>query len=164
MRRALVIFGVLIFVVAPAWAQFGRQPLRTVAVELGGETFQLEVARNSLVQYRGLGGRSRIEADGGMIFVYPAPRPMSFVMRDCLVPIDIAFLDGKGRVISIRSMKVEPPRGPGEEPTAYEARLPRYNSGLPALYAIEVAGGRLRELGVRSGHTIELDARQLRSR
>ncbi len=163
MRRALVALAVLFFVAAPVWAQGVRQPLRTVSVELGGEAFSLEVARHPLVQYRGLGGRREIAPNGGMIFVYPLPRPMSFVMRDCLVPIDVAFLDNEGRVISIHSMKVEPPRRPDEAPSDYEARLPRYSSGLPARYAIEVAGGRLRELGVRSGQTIPLDRRQLRS-
>jgi uncharacterized membrane protein (UPF0127 family) len=163
MRRALVALAVLLFAVAPAWAQGDRPPLRTLTVELGSESFALEVARHPLVQYRGLGGRREIAPNGGMIFAYQAPRPMSFVMRDCLVPIDVAFLDAQGRVISTHSMTVEPARRPDEAPSDYEARLPRYNSGLPAQYAIEVAGGRLRELGVRSGQTISLDERQIRS-
>jgi uncharacterized membrane protein (UPF0127 family) len=140
---------------APAHA---KTPLPTVDVVIAGERFALEVARDPLVQARGLGGRSWIDPHGGMLFVFPAPRATAFVMRDCPVPIDVAFLDAAGRVISIHAMQPEPPRGPDESAAAYEARLRPYPSGLPARYAIETAGGRMRELGLRGGDVVELPA------
>jgi len=138
----------------------GAQPLAkkldSIDVWIHGERFVLEVARDPQTQFRGLGGRTHIDANGGMIFPFATPRPTAFVMRDCLVPIDIAFLDSGGRVISIYEMPVEPPRKPDETPMAYEARLERYPSGLPASFAIETAGGRLRAVGLRPGDTIDL--------
>jgi hypothetical protein len=116
----------------------------------------LEVASDPVVMHRGLGGRLRIDPHGGMLFVYPAPRPLAFVMRDCLVAIDVAFLDEAGRVIAIHEMKPEPPRRPDESAAAYEARLPVYPSPLPARRAVELAGGRLRALGVRPGDRVEM--------
>jgi uncharacterized membrane protein (UPF0127 family) len=82
-------------------------------------------------------------------------------MRDCPIPIDVAFLDASGRVISLHEMPPEPARRPDESQLAYESRLEQYPSGLPALFAIETAGGRLRQLGVKGGDVIEIDAASL---
>lgn len=138
--------------------------LPTTDVWIGGERFQLEVARDPATQFRGLGGRTTIDPHGGMLFVFPYPHATAFVMRDCPIPIDIAFLDAEGRVIAIHEMQSEPPRGADESAGAYESRLRQYPSGLPALFAIETAGGRLRQLGVHGGDRIELNREALLAR
>ena len=138
--------------------------LPTTDVWIGGERFQLEVARDPATQFRGLGGRTTIDPHGGMLFVFPYPHATAFVMRDCPIPIDIAFLDAEGRVIAIHEMQSEPPRGADEPVGAYESRLRQYPSGLPALFAIETAGGRLRQLGVHGGDRIELNREALLAR
>lgn len=136
---------------APARAQGG---LPTREVVIGGERFRLEVAADPQAQYRGLGGRSEIPPNGGMLFVHDSSRPLAFVMRDCRVPIDVAFLDTAGRVLNVHTMRVEPLRRPGESIDAYEARLPVYPSAGAARYVIELAGGRFAALGVGAGDRI----------
>jgi len=130
--------------------------LPTASASIGGEHLELEVARDPAAQMRGLGGRTSIDPHGGMLFVFPQTRPLAFVMRDCPIPIDVAFLDAQGRVINVHAMQPEAPRAPGEAEFDYEARLHPYPSALPAHFAVEVAGGRLAELGVRSGDVIQL--------
>jgi hypothetical protein len=66
-----------------------------------------------------------------MLFPYPSPRPLAFVMRDCKVPIDVAFPDAGGRVLNVHTMKAEPPRREDESAAAYESRLPSYASAGP---------------------------------
>ena len=144
-------------VLAMAGVAVAQGALPTVAATIAGESFRLELAEDSETMFRGLGGRTEIPTRGGMLFAYPAPRPLAFVMRDCLVPIDIAYLDAEGRVLNRHTMRVEPPRGEDESVAAYEARLPSYRSAGPARYAVEVAGGLLDELGVRPGDRIELE-------
>lgn len=138
-------------------ANASASQLDTTVVSLAGERFTLEVARDPGVQFKGLGGRMSIPRDGGMLFVFGAPRETAFVMRDCPIPIDVAYVDSAGRVISIHEMKPEPARAANETVMAYERRLKQYPSGAPALYAIETAGGRLREIGLRAGDMVELD-------
>jgi hypothetical protein len=165
--RALRI-SALAIAVAMAALVAAAQPLATklptTDVWIGGERFQLEVARDPATQFRGLGGRTTIDPHGGMLFVFPYPHATAFVMRDCPIPIDIAFLDAEGRVIAIHEMQSEPPRGADESAGAYESRLRQYPSGLPALFAIETAGGRLRQLGVHGGDRIELNREALLAR
>jgi len=131
--------------------------LPTVAATIGGERFALELARDPATQMRGLGGRDAIDPHGGMLFAFDGPHPLVFVMRDCPIPIDVAFLDAQGRVINVFAMQPERPRAAGEAGAAYERRLRPYPSALPAQYAVEVAGGRLAALGVGSGDRIEID-------
>jgi uncharacterized membrane protein (UPF0127 family) len=138
----------------------GDAPAR-VWVALGGETFDLELARTPAERQRGLSGRAHIPRNGGMLFVFPRPQPLSMVMRDCPAAIDVAFLDAAGRVVALHEMSPEPPRRPGEGALEYERRLPVYPSGAPAQLAIETAGGRLRQLGIAPGDRVALDVEDL---
>lgn len=121
-----------------------------LAVQIADRTFDLEIAADDAARYQGLSDRAHIPADGGMLFVYPRETTLTFVMRRCLVPIDLLFLDASGRVVRMHAMAVEP----------YDTRdedLARYSSApYPAQFAIEVAGGTIRELGVTAGDKITL--------
>jgi hypothetical protein len=44
--------------------------------------------------------------DGGMLFVFPEPRMLSFWMYECLIDIDVIFLDASGTVTAIHRMPV----------------------------------------------------------
>ena len=151
---------------AAACADAERPPAahETLRVTLGGETFVLEVALDPATRQRGLSGRPFIPPHGGMLFVFGGAGLQAMVMRDCLVPIDVAFLDASGRVVAVHEMKTEPPRRAGERDFAYETRLPEYPSGRPALFAVETAAGRLAEAGVEVGQRVEFDTRVLARR
>ena len=135
-----------------------------VWVAIGGETFQLELALDSATRHRGLSGRDSIPRNGGMLFAMARSEPFAMVMRDCGVPIDVAFLDSEGRVIAIHEMQPEPARRRDESPIEYERRLRAYPSGGPARFAIETAGGRLRQVGLAVGQHIPLDSAGLGKR
>jgi len=133
----------------------------TVQVGVAGESFDVEVAADPASRVRGLSGRDSIPHNGGMLFVLPRPAPIRMVMRDCAKPIDVAFADAMGRVVAIHAMVPEPPRRADETSSGYESRLPQYPSGQPAQFALEVAGGRLSELGLRVGDRLHFPAQQL---
>lgn len=136
----------------------------TLRVRLGDETFRLELALDNQTRTLGLGGRDQIPRDGGMLFVFPQPAQLTFVMRDCPVPIDVAFLDGGGRVVAIHEMQPEEPRREGESPWDYESRLKRYSSRFAAQFAVETAGGRMAEVGLKVGDLVPIDAEALKER
>ena len=141
-----------------------KVPERTAWVEIVGQLFELELALDPASRFRGLSGRRSLPSDGGMLFVDPRSRRRAMVMRDCPIPLDVAFLDGGGRVVALHAMAVEPPRGRDEPAAVYEARLPLYDSGATAQFAVEVAGGRLRELGLQVGDPVVFDTKTLLSR
>jgi uncharacterized membrane protein (UPF0127 family) len=148
------------------------------SVKVGGEWFHLELAADEAVRMKGLGGRTQIDKDGGMLFVFPVARRSSFVMRDCPIDIDIIYLSPEGRVLTTYAMKAEPPRAAdgsegkagqfGETPESqrYEERLVKYDSRYPTQFVIELRGGRLKELKtpVKEGDKIDLPYEELKKR
>lgn len=128
---------------------------------IAGQPFRLELALTPQERATGLMYRDSLPADGGMLFVDTSPRPQGFYMKNCRTDIDIAFLDGEGRVVATYAMKAELPRAPGESEADYDQRMPRYLSGVPAQFALELRGGRLKELGIGIGDRLSLPVSQL---
>jgi len=142
---------------APAAVRPAQEGPLSVSVGLAGERWHLELVANAPSRHLGMGHRKRIPKGTGMLFSFLRAEPLAFVMRDCLVPIDIAYLDPQGRVVAIHTMAVEPPRRRGESLIDYEERLPGYTSDAPAQFAIEVAGGSFAALGLAVGDVVEFD-------
>lgn len=163
---------------APVSAATGTTP-----VKIKGQTFNLEIAADEPVRMRGLGGRTSIPDDGGMIFAFPSSQwtVQNFVMRDCPIDIDIIYLDGAGRVLAAHEMKAQP-RGEGDgqpgdwdvsritDPKRrdgaihYETRLVKYSSKFPATFAVELKAGSIKKLGVQEGDLLEFDVSGLKKR
>ncbi len=134
----------------------------TEVVKLKGRSFTLDLAADNPTRMIGLGGRTEIPEDGGMLFVFPESRGLKFVMRDCPVAIDVAFLDPLGTVTAVHTMEPEEPKRADEDEFTYENRLKKYSSRFAAQFAIEVRGGMLDELGVKAGDQIDLDLKRLK--
>jgi hypothetical protein len=129
----------------------------TLDAKIAGETFKLELALTSNERFRGLSDRRSIPADGGMLFAFRQPRELGFVMRKCYVPIDIIYLGPRGHIVSMHRMKVQPYDTP-------EGELKSYPSGWPAQFAIELPGGTLDKLELKTGEQIELPYESLKNR
>jgi uncharacterized membrane protein (UPF0127 family) len=152
---------------APVAASRGRgekeeaPPPDLECVTIAGEVFHLELALTPAQHARGLMGRPDVPGDGGMLFVSAAAELRTFWMAYTLVDLDIIFLDSKGCVNAMHRMKAEPPRKPGESETDYFQRLPRYCSGRPAQFVIELQGGTLDRLNLAVGDRVGLDLSRL---
>ncbi len=132
-------------------------------VEIAGKTFHLEIVADDATRERGLGGRTELDPDKGMLFSFPDAKIRYFVMRDCVIDIDIIFLDSAGRITAMHHMTIEPPKQANESQSAYERRLTRYSSRYNAKYAIELAGGMLETLDLKEGQLIKLDTEYLKT-
>jgi len=127
----------------------------TMKIAIADKVFSLELALDSPARIKGLSGRSDLAEDEGMLFVFPtSQRELSFVMRDCLIPIDIIFLSSQGTVVATHEMTVEPLETRSDPAV-------NYNSKWPAQFAIELRSGSIRELKIQEGQKIELPIDQL---
>ncbi len=57
-----------------------------VKLVIGGKTLKTEVAATDQQRYMGLSFRTSMATDAGMLFVYDAERPLTFTMRNTLIP------------------------------------------------------------------------------
>ena len=162
MQTTMHVLLVITAIMFPVGCGCENGPTETIAIT--DAPFVLEVVTTRAAIERGLGGRSEVARNGGMLFVFPDVAPRRFWMKDCLVDIDIMYLDGLGRITAIHTMSAEPLQGDNETKTAYEQRLRRYPSVLGAQFAIELKAGRIDELGLAQGDKIDIPADCLKAR
>ncbi len=101
----------------------------------------LEIAATPEQRALGLMGRSEVPRGTGMIFLFDEPAREGFWMKNCLVALDIAWLDERGVVVHLGE-KLPPCR---QEP------CPTYEPSAPAAMVIEVGAGEARRLGMVPG-------------
>jgi len=123
----------------------------TVEMTMGNQKFHLWTADDPGKQEQGLmhvtAERMAPMSDGtkrGMIFIFDHERILSFWMKNTIIPLDIAYLDSNGVVVSIYTM------------TPLDTRHNQYVSARPARYAIEVNAGVYQTLGIAEGNQLEI--------
>jgi uncharacterized protein len=77
-----------------------------------------------------------------MLFVFDFEQPLSFWMKNTIIPLDIAYIRTDGTIVKTYTM------------APLETRT--YPSIERARYALEVQAGLLDELGIQAGHTAEI--------
>ncbi len=79
-----------------------------------------------------------------MLFVFPEPKVLSFVMRGCYIPLDIAFIDADRYVVKTTTMAVE---------NDLAGRVV-YSSDKPAQFALEAPAGTMAAANVTVGSKV----------
>lgn len=116
-------------------------------VRIGQHQWKVEISNTEQTRHQGLSGRRSVPEGTGMLFVFPSEQELSFWMKDCFVPIDVAYISADHVIVSTYAMSVEPdPANP----------VKFYDSNHTAMYALEVAGGTVARLGIKPGDRIEL--------
>lgn len=114
----------------------------TLEIDVGGNTFTVEIAATPDDRQRGLMYRDTLGEDQGMLFVFPREEMRSFWMKNTSIPLSIAYIDAGGVIREIYDM----------EPYSL-APVP---SRFPAMYALEVRQGRFTELGIEPGDRVTI--------
>ena len=115
----------------------------TLDVRSGAKThrFVVEVARSPQEQETGLMNRRALGPDRGMIFPYDPPQPVSFWMKDTLIPLDMIFIRPDGSIARIA--------------TAVPLSLEPVPAAEPIAAVLEIPGGRSAELGIGAGDRVD---------
>lgn len=119
------------------------QPLEplTVTTSSGEHRFMVEIADDEAERQRGLMERPPLADDRGMLFQFPDVAERSFWMHNTPSPLDIIYIDPRGRIVSI----VKNARPNSDE------LLP---SNGPAMGVLELRGGRSDEIGAKPGDKV----------
>ena len=115
--------------------------LPTVELTIGAHRLVAEVAATTATRTTGLMFRFSLQPDHGMLFVFDAPQPLAFWMRNTYVPLSIAYIDTNGRILNIDDMA---PRTDDAHPS----------KGV-ALYALEMKKGWFADRNIRAGDRVE---------
>jgi uncharacterized membrane protein (UPF0127 family) len=79
-------------------------PVARIALRPAGGaevSVQAELALTEAERELGLMNRTALDERAGMLFVYPAPRHLTFWMRNTLLPLDMIFITSEHRVLGV---------------------------------------------------------------
>ena len=114
-------------------------PTRTLTIR--DQKLRVELATTPETRALGLMNRFSLRTDHGMLFVFEAPQPLAFYMKNTYVPLSIAFVDSRGKILNIEDMR------PMDESTHWSKGMARY--------AIEMRQGWFAGKGIGPGDTVD---------
>ncbi len=112
-----------------------------VVTDKGRFIFSVEVAETAAQRQQGLQHRKNLAASAGMLFDYKRVQPVAMWMKNTLIPLDMLFIDGAGRIVNVAR---------DTEPMSL-ATIP---SAAPVLAVLEVNAGTARRLGIQPGDRV----------
>src|SRR5262245_36434023 len=127
--------------VVPARAQPANQNTVEIVGKSGVHVFIVELAANDADRAQGLMFRKELAEGRGMLFDFQREQDVSMWMRNTLIPLDMIFINGDGRIRRIAE---------NTEPLS-ERTIP---SGGPVRGVLEVIGGTAKKLGIVAGDRV----------
>jgi uncharacterized protein len=115
-----------------------------VAGAKGEVSVAVEVAATTASRTRGLMWRWSLAEGQGMLFLFSEQQPLSFWMRNTLIPLDMVFIDERMKVVGV----VE-----NTQPRTLDSRSP----GALSRYVLEVPAGYASKQGVRKGSQVRFE-------
>ena len=133
-----VLLALSLIVPMQAWAQQPQLPL--LELFAGMHRIEAEGAATPESRQTGMMLRTIMAPQRGMLFVFSETGNQCMWMRNTLLPLSVAFLDEKGRIINVEDMQ------PKTDANHCSAR--------PARYALERNLGWFRSRGLGAGFSI----------
>lgn len=115
--------------------------LDVLTLEASGARLRAEIAFSPEALTRGLMNRDSLCKDCGMLFVYPKPGQWCMWMKNTRIPLAIAFVSDKGRIMAIEEMK----------PGSTELHC----AAVPVPYGLEASPAWFREHQIKPGDTLQ---------
>lgn len=113
-------------------------------VLLEGQTIHVAIADTPALREKGLGGRTGLRENEGMLFIFPEDGIYPFWMKDMRISLDIVWLDAAGQVVFMKE-----DAAPSSFPAAF-------TPAVPARYVLELPAGWASAHGVQIGDSAQL--------
>ena len=121
-----------------SWA---APPAPTRVTLPSGVVYAVEVPQTKEARERGLMFRPRLAPRTGMLFIFPVLGWHAIWMKNCLIALDLVWLDDDKRVVAIEA---------GAPPCAKDP-CPIYEPPIPSRYVLELPAGAAQAEGLAVG-------------
>ena len=134
----------LLGLVAALILSFSSANAEPLVIHTGGSAykFEVEVVTTPETREQGLMYRKAMAANAGMLFIYPGEQPVSFWMKNTLIPLDMLFVKADGSIAHIAHNAVPMDETP-------------IDSGAAVKAVLEINGGIANALGIKEGDKVE---------
>jgi uncharacterized membrane protein (UPF0127 family) len=123
---------------------FNLPPSQIVSIDIKGQKYKIELAKTSAQKMKGLGNRTSLCQNCGMIFIFGFETKLPFWMKDTLIPLDMIWLDSTGKVVDIQTI------------IDLNNTKKVYQNQTPAQYVLELNANDSQKLGLNIGDIIKL--------
>ncbi len=110
----------------------------------GKHVVEVEIAATHDARTRGLMWRKELADGKGMLFIFKQQQPLTFWMKNTLIPLDMIFIDQELKIAGV----VE-----NAEPKTFTSR----GVGSPSMFVLEVPGGWAAKKALKPGSTVVLE-------
>ena len=114
--------------------------LRKISVKVDGQSLRVEVVDTDRTRSVGLMNRGNLGKDDGMLFIFDEPGYHGMWMKNTLIALSVAFIDGEGKILNILDM----------EPQTLDTHM----AAGPARYAIETNKGWFAGKKIKAGDKV----------
>ncbi|MFQ1700917.1 DUF192 domain-containing protein [Loktanella agnita] len=125
----------------PVWAVCAPDKV-TVTGDWGQVHFNVEVADTPQERARGLMHVENMPMLTGMLFIYERPQPVSFWMKNTLIPLDMLFVSPEGEILTLYQ-------------NAEPGNLTPVPGGQGVQMVLEINGGLSERLGIAVGDVLQ---------
>jgi uncharacterized membrane protein (UPF0127 family) len=136
-----VVLSIIVAMIALAPALAVDRNTVEIASRTGVHVFTVEIADNEPARERGLMYRKELPPGRGMLFDFHREQQVGFWMKNTLIPLDMIFIDGRGRIVNIAH---------SAKPLSEDVL---YSKG-PVRAVLEVIGGTAHRLGIEPGDRV----------
>ena len=141
LRRHLLVLALLISALPVHALEAFKTSELTILTATGEHKFTIELALTGAQMEQGLMFRRTLAPDAGMLFDFKMPTNVTMWMKNTVLPLDMLFLDERGRIIDLH-----------ERAVPYSTDI--IASKAPARYVIELNGGTVERLGIKRGDQV----------
>jgi len=137
-----------VFLLSACGSKSDSGELNTVEVTFpNGKTVIAETMLRDIDQMRGMMFRDSLAKDRGMLFVHPADGNYAYWMYQCLIPLDIIWMNRDRKIVEISANTPPCPSKSAKE-------CPTFGGHEKARYVLELAGGGAAMYSLKLGDTL----------
>jgi len=114
-------------------------------IRIRGQVFKIETADNDAARARGLGYRTSLPKDCGMLFIFDRKERHTFWMKGMRFPLDFLWIDGVRVADITQNVPV---------PSVLAEKLPVYSPKAAVDKVLELNAGVVRKFGISVGDTV----------
>jgi hypothetical protein len=141
----LLVWLLLMLIISGCIDQTAEQSL-TIITSSGKVKLETEIVDDPQERQRGLMFRENLEENSSMLFVFDLEMPLSFWMKNTLIPLDMIFVSENGTINEIKE-NVQP---------CNKDPCPSYPSNHASKYVLEVNGGFSQKNKIKIGDKIDI--------
>ena len=140
-RIAFSTLSITLTLCGAASAQTTPQTFPVTQLTAGMYVIQAEVAATEAQREEGLMFRHALGQNQGMVFLFGSPAGVCIWMKNTLIPLSVAFIDGDHKIINIEDMQAK--------------TLSLHCAKKPATYALEMNLHWFKQKNIKPGMVIQ---------